>query len=141
LALLEARNIANAAMAVDISSPTLDYDASAIRAVVAKRDWMQLPTKERIGAICDFVRDHIGFGYNDADDLPALQMSTEISASSMIRTVSTLSMGPICFYAQHGANLRGIRRLVYRHVIRHLMNARVQTIRASGGQPACTLSS
>ncbi len=32
---------------------------------------MELPERERIGAIYDFVRDEMPFGYNASDDLPA----------------------------------------------------------------------
>jgi hypothetical protein len=36
---------------------------------------------------------------------------------------------PDAFYAEHGSNLSGFRRLLYAHVVRHLMNARVDRIR------------
>lgn len=36
---------------------------------------------------------------------------------------------PDAFYAKHGSNLSGLRRLLYAHVVRHLMNARVDRIR------------
>jgi len=45
---------------------------------------------------------------------------------------------PDAFYARHGANLSGLRRLFYVHVVRHLMNARVQWIR-SYPEPAGSL--
>ena len=37
---------------------------------------------------------------------------------------------PDDFYAQHGANLSGFKRWVYRHVVRHWMNKNVQRIRS-----------
>ena len=36
---------------------------------------------------------------------------------------------PDAFYAKHGSNLSGLRRLLYAHVVRHLMNANVDRIR------------
>ncbi|OAN79204.1 transglutaminase [Jannaschia sp. EhC01] len=49
----------------------LDYRAPAIRALIAGRDWMQLPERDRIGAAYVFVRNEILFGYNTDDALPA----------------------------------------------------------------------
>ena len=37
---------------------------------------------------------------------------------------------PDAFYAQHGANLSGLKRWLYRHVVRHWMNKKVQRIRS-----------
>jgi len=36
---------------------------------------------------------------------------------------------PDAFYAKHGANLSGPRRILYAHAVRHLMNAKVERIR------------
>ena len=52
-------------------TPLLDHTHPRIQALVAQRGWRMLPERERIGAIYDFVRDEIAFGYNLADDLPA----------------------------------------------------------------------
>ena len=49
----------------------LDFTNPAIEAVVQERGWRQLPTFERIGAVYDFVRNEIAFGYNAGDELPA----------------------------------------------------------------------
>ena len=38
---------------------------------------------------------------------------------------------PDAFYAQHGANLGGFKRWVYRHFVRHWMNKKVQSIRSA----------
>lgn len=38
---------------------------------------------------------------------------------------------PDSFYAKRGTNLRGIRRLLFKFVVRHVMNAKVRSIRAS----------
>lgn len=53
------------------STQLLDFDTPAIRKLVGAQAWMQLPEKDRIGAVYDFVRDRIAFGYNESDDLPA----------------------------------------------------------------------
>ena len=49
----------------------LDFSASEIQRLIAERGWAGLPLKERIGAVYDFVRDDILFGYNADDALPA----------------------------------------------------------------------
>ena len=50
--------------------PDLEKTRS-LAALTAARGWRALPERERIGAIYDFVRNDIAFGYNVADDLPA----------------------------------------------------------------------
>jgi len=52
-------------------TPILDHTHPHIQALVQARGWRALPENERIGALYDFVRDEIAFGYNLADDLPA----------------------------------------------------------------------
>lgn len=49
----------------------LDYEHPTIEELVAARGWRELDEFDRIGAIYDFVRDEIGFGYNESDNLPA----------------------------------------------------------------------
>jgi len=49
----------------------LDFTHPAIEALVQERGWRQLPTHDRIGAVYDFVRNEIAFGYNEGDELPA----------------------------------------------------------------------
>jgi len=52
-------------------TPLLDFTHSGVEALVQKRGWRELPVHERIGAIYDFVRNEIAFGYNEGDELPA----------------------------------------------------------------------
>lgn len=52
----------------------LDFDHPAIESLVRRRGWRALPAKERIGAVYDFVRNEIAFGYNSGDELPASQV-------------------------------------------------------------------
>lgn len=52
----------------------LDTEHPSIQGLIRARGWRQLPEKERIGAIYDFVRNEIAFGYNLADDLPASEV-------------------------------------------------------------------
>jgi hypothetical protein len=49
----------------------LDFHHPDIEALVARRGWRALPPQERIGAVYDFVRNEIPFGYNEGDELPA----------------------------------------------------------------------
>jgi hypothetical protein len=48
---------------------------------------------------------------------------------------------PDAFYAKHGPNLSGPRRILYVYAMRHLMNAKVARIRARGARagPSWTL--
>ena len=39
---------------------------------------------------------------------------------------------PDDFYAQYGSNLSGLKKLLFKYVLRHLMNANVQGIRSAG---------
>lgn len=49
---------------LDLAHPTL-------RSLVDAKGWQGLPARERIGAIYDYVRNEIPFGYNRADDIAA----------------------------------------------------------------------
>lgn len=49
----------------------LDFDAPSIAKLIEERGWAELHRYNRIGAIYDFVRNEIAFGYNRADDIPA----------------------------------------------------------------------
>ena len=49
----------------------LDFNDTALRALVESRGWEKMTEKDRIGEIYDFVRNEIEFGYNQADDIPA----------------------------------------------------------------------
>ncbi|MES2633579.1 MAG: transglutaminase family protein [Pseudomonadota bacterium] len=55
-------------------TPLLDFEHPSIQGLVRARGWATLPERERIGAIYDFARNEVGFGYNLADDLPASQV-------------------------------------------------------------------
>ncbi len=49
----------------------LDIDDPRLRALGDQRGWSELHKDARIGAVYDFVRDEIPFGYNTSDDLAA----------------------------------------------------------------------
>lgn len=53
------------------STPLLDVNHPGLRTLIESRGWMELNESDRIGAIHDFVRNEIAFGYNTSDDLPA----------------------------------------------------------------------
>lgn len=55
----------------------LDYNNAEITALIEARGWRELPEFERIGAIYDFVRNEIKFGYNRADDIPASEVLSD----------------------------------------------------------------
>ena len=52
-------------------TPLLDFDQPAITKLVQDRGWRELPPHHGIGAVYDFVRNEIPFGYNAADNLAA----------------------------------------------------------------------
>lgn len=53
------------------ATPLLDFDSPALRGTVERHGWSELAEGPRIGAVYDFVRNGIPFGYNASDDLPA----------------------------------------------------------------------
>ena len=55
-------------------TPLLNFNAPSIRQLVEQRKWMDLPVFDRAGAVYDFVRNEIKFGYNKADNIPASQV-------------------------------------------------------------------
>jgi len=68
----------------------LDFTHPAIEALIEKRGWRRLPICERIGAVYDFVRNEIVFGYNEGDDLPASRVLAD--GIGQCNTKSTLLM-------------------------------------------------
>lgn len=54
-----------------VPTPLLDIETDSIRALVAARGWRRLDPVARIGAVYDFVRNEIAFGYNADDDIAA----------------------------------------------------------------------
>ncbi len=54
-----------------VATPLLDFRHPALQKLIDERRWRDLPEFERIGAVYDFVRNEIAFGYNLSDDLPA----------------------------------------------------------------------
>jgi hypothetical protein len=71
-------------------SPLLDYQHPTLAALVAQRGWMNLPTSARVGAVYDFVRDEIAFGYNRTDAIPASEVLSD--GYGQCNTKSTLLM-------------------------------------------------
>lgn len=55
-------------------TPLLDFRHDDLQRLINSRGWAGLPPRERIGAVYDFVRDEIAFGYNASDNLPASQV-------------------------------------------------------------------
>lgn len=53
------------------STPLLDFTHPAIERLITERRWRDLDIYQRIGAIYNFVRDEIEFGYNVRDNLRA----------------------------------------------------------------------
>ena len=53
------------------ATPLLDFHHPSIESLVTQRGWRALNPDQRIGAVYDFVRNEIPFGYNEGDELPA----------------------------------------------------------------------
>ncbi|MFH1346400.1 MAG: transglutaminase family protein [Pseudomonadota bacterium] len=228
------------------STRLLDFESPVLRNLVQAQAWMQLPERQRIGVVYEFVRDRIAFGYNESDDLPASRVLSDgygqcntkttllmallrgckipcrfhgatihkrlqkgvvsglfyylapadiihswtevfyegrwIALEGVILDLAYLSglraalppdtrefvgfgvgiddLGnppvawngsdtfiqikgvnndfgvyddPDSFYAAQGSNFRGVRRLLFKYVVRHVMNAKVRSIRTSRG--------
>ncbi len=75
-----------------ILQPTrlLDTRSPALASLVEHRRWRELPEQERIGAIYEFVRDEIRFGYNRSDDIAASEVLRD--GYGQCNTKSTLLM-------------------------------------------------
>lgn len=58
------------------SKPTrlLDFEHAKIQQLVTHLGWSSLPLFEAIGAVYDYVRNEIAFGYNRADNIPASEV-------------------------------------------------------------------
>ena len=57
-----------------LETTLLNFSAPNIKKLIAERDWANLALYDKIGAIYDFVRDEILFGYNYDDATPASQV-------------------------------------------------------------------
>lgn len=72
------------------ATPLLDVHHPDIEALVACREWRTLNAYDRIGAVYDFVRNEISFGYNEGDELPASSVLAD--GIGQCNTKSTLLM-------------------------------------------------
>ncbi len=52
------------------ATPLLDLHHPDVEALVTARGWRSLAPYDRIGAVYDFVRNEVAFGYNEGDELP-----------------------------------------------------------------------
>jgi hypothetical protein len=59
------------------STGLLDLSDPSIQRLVEDRQWNTLAVPERIGAVYDYVRNEIEFGYNVDDDVPASKVLTD----------------------------------------------------------------
>ncbi len=74
----------------------LDFNTEAIRALVSKQGWQQLPERERVGAIYGFVRDRIPFGYNAGDGLPSSHVLSDGYGQCNTKTTLLMSLLRAC---------------------------------------------
>jgi len=103
-------------------TPILDFDHARLRELIAERGWEGLPEREHIGAIYDFVRDEVPFGYNAADDIPASAVLADGYGQCNTKTALLMALlrgeGIACRF--HGATIHKrlqkgvVEGLVYR---------------------------
>lgn len=72
------------------ATPLLDTHHPDLNALIAKRGWLAMRPYDRIGAVYDFVRNEIAFGYNKDDMLPASSVLSD--GIGQCNTKSTLLM-------------------------------------------------
>ena len=53
------------------ATPILNFNHPSIAQLIEEREWKALSQHDRIGAVYDFVRNEIAFGYNSADHISA----------------------------------------------------------------------
>lgn len=89
------------------STPILNFDHPSLRALIHDRGWTDLPEGDRIGAIYDFVRDEIAFGYNVSDEIPASRVLADGYAQCNTKTTLLMALlrgsGIACRF--HGATI------------------------------------
>ena len=56
------------------ATPILNFDHPSIARLVEDKGWKTLSPYDRIGAVYDFVRNEIAFGYNRADNISAAEV-------------------------------------------------------------------
>lgn len=68
----------------------LNYRDESIQTLIRSRNWETLSDYERIGAVYNFVRDEIAFGYNVGDAIPASEVLSD--GYGQCNTKTTLCM-------------------------------------------------
>jgi len=56
------------------TTPLLDFKSQPIQKLIQLQNWSMLSEYDKIGAAYAFVQNHIKFGYNRADNIPASQV-------------------------------------------------------------------
>ena len=72
------------------STPMLDFDHPSVQRLIEQRHWRGSDAYQRIGAVYDFVRNEIAFGYNECDASAASQVLAD--AIGQCNTKGTLMM-------------------------------------------------
>lgn len=89
------------------TTPILDYDHPAIQRLIVERGWPELQYAARIGAVYDFVKDEIGFGYNESDEIAASKVLADGYAQCNTKTTLLMALlravGVPCRF--HGATI------------------------------------
>lgn len=60
----------------DLTQPTalLDFNGADIKTLVQTRNWQELAKFDAVGAVYNFIRNEIRFGYNRSDDIAASEV-------------------------------------------------------------------
>ena len=117
-----------------LETPLLDFSEPDIQRLIAERGWAKLPQKERIGAVYDFVRNDVLFGYNEDDALPASRVLAggygQCNTKGTLLMALLRSLGVPCRF--HGFTIdKGLQRgvvpeLVYPLAPRNILHSWVE---------------
>lgn len=82
-------------------TPILNYSHNSFQKLSQEKKWSKLPEYERIGAIYHFVQNHLIFGYNKSDEIPASEVLED--GYGQCNTKGSLLMA---LFRQHGIPCR-----------------------------------
>jgi transglutaminase-like putative cysteine protease len=114
---------------------------SSLQQLIRDRRWAELSEDERIGAVYEFVRNEIPFGYNRGDALPASSVLADGIGQCNTKTILLMALlrGTRVPCRFHGATIderlqKGVLRgLAYRIAPQSIMHSWPRCSPAGGG--------
>lgn len=75
------------------TTPLLDFDSSEIKSLIQQHKWLELDSiSERIGAIYEYVRDDIQYGYHTKFNIGASEVLSVGMGNSLIKTTLLIAL-------------------------------------------------